>query len=302
MTSDPRLLRSFVVLADELHFGRAAERLHVAQPALSQQIRRLEGQLGVALFARTRRSVELSEAGAAMLSPARAAVQAASAAEEVARAHARGEQGVLRLGLSPGVHYLAQRLLAEFARQRPGVRVRARQDSTGALARQVAAGDLELALGCCAQPVAGVGVEWLLDERVVVAVASSHPLARRDAVALEELSGEPFALVDEADGPGYNRAVRELCRRAGFEVRAGVHPHGPMAWETTVRTSGGVGLTTRWSAVSSARDVQLVALEPPARLPAELLLPGGPSTALRPAAQAFAELVRATARAERLAT
>src|ERR687898_235135 len=121
MSVDPRLLRPFVALADELHFGRAAERLHSTQPALSQQIARLERQLGVTLFERTRAHVELTEAGAAMLGPARDAVEAAIAADEAARSHARGEAGELRLGLSPGAHYLAQTLLANFARDRPHV-------------------------------------------------------------------------------------------------------------------------------------------------------------------------------------
>src|SRR5688500_11413758 len=136
MTLDPRLLRPFVALADQLHFGRAAERLHVTQPALSQQIARLERQLGVRLFERTRAHVELTEAGAEMLPPARVAVEAAAAAEEAAR----GAGGELRLGLSPGAHYVAQPLLAEFARRRPDVRVRASQDNSGALAERVADG------------------------------------------------------------------------------------------------------------------------------------------------------------------
>src|SRR5918992_4090188 len=177
MGVDPRLLRPFVVLAGELHFGRAAERLHVTQPALSQQIARLERQLGVPLFARTRTRVELTDAGEAMLGPARAAVEAAAAAAEVARAYAGGEAGELRLGLSPGAHYLAQALLAEFARRRPALRVRAEQDNTGVLAERVAGGRLGLALGFCTEPLDGIVCEPLREEPAVVAVAAEHPLA-----------------------------------------------------------------------------------------------------------------------------
>ncbi len=290
--TDPRLLRPFVALADELHFGRAAERLHVTQPALSQQIARLERQLGVRLFDRTRTRVELTEAGTAMLAPARAAVEAAAAAVEVARSHAAGESGELRLGLSPGAHYVAQPLLAEFARRRPNVRVRAHQDSSGALAEQVAGGRLELALGFCTEPRDGVVRERLRDEPVVVAVAAGHPLARHDRVALADLADETFAQVDAHDGAGYNRAVAERCRAAGFEPRTRRDPHGPMAWETAVRSEGCVGLTTRSSSPSTARDVRLLELDPPATFPLELLRPDAPETSWRPAARAFAALAR----------
>jgi DNA-binding transcriptional LysR family regulator len=287
--TDPRLLRPFVALADELHFGRAAERLHVTQPALSQQIARLERQLGVKLFDRTRAHVELTEAGAAMLPAARTAVESAAAAEEIARSHAHGEAGELRLGLSPGAHYVAQPLLAEFARQRPNVRVRARQDSSGALAEQVADGRLELALGFCTEPREGVVCEWLRDEPVVVAVSGRE---LTEPVALADLADETFALVDERDGAGYNRAVVALCREAGFEPRTRPEPHGPMAWETAVRSERCVGLTTRSSAPSTARDVRLIELHPPATFPLELVQPAVPETAWRPAARAFAALAR----------
>jgi DNA-binding transcriptional LysR family regulator len=288
--TDPRLLAPFVALADELHFGRAAERLHVTQPALSQQIARLERQLGVRLFDRTRTRVELTEAGAAVLPSARTAVEAAAAATEVARAHAEGEAGELRLGLSPGAHYLAQPLLAEFARLRPEVRVRARQDNSGALAEQVAAGRLELALGFCTEPRDGVVCERLRDEPVVVAVAAGHALADRDRVALAELERETFALVDQRDGAGYNRAVTELCRDAGFEPRTKPDPHGPMAWENAVRGEGCVGLTARSSVLSSARGLRLIELDPPAAFALELVRPAGPEAGWRPAARAFAAL------------
>src|SRR5918999_4671720 len=129
MSLDPRLLRSFVVLAEELHFSKAAERLHMTQPALSQQIRRLELQLGVEVFERTRSSVRLSDGGRAILGAARGAVVAAETVEDVAAAVARGERGELRLGFSPGLHYVAQAVLAEAGRRLPEGRTRARQDS-----------------------------------------------------------------------------------------------------------------------------------------------------------------------------
>jgi len=292
MTSDPRLLRPFVALADELHFGRAAERLHVTQPALSQQIARLERQLGVPLFARTRTRVELTEAGAAMLPSARAAVEAAVAADEIARSHARGEGGELWLGLSPGAHYLAQAVLAEFAKRRPKVRVRASQDSSGALAEQVATGRLELALGFCTEPLEGIVCERLRDEPAVLAVAAGHALARRAAVDLGELAGETFALVDARDGAGYNRAVVALCEAAGFAPRTLRDPHGPMAWETAVRSGHCVGPTTRSAAPSTARGVRLIELTPQASFRIDLVHPAAPETARRPAARAFAEVAR----------
>jgi DNA-binding transcriptional LysR family regulator len=293
MTLDPRLLRPFVAVAEELHFGRAAQNLHVTQPALSQQIARLERQLGVRLFDRTRTNVELSDAGAAMLAAARTAVDAAVAADEIARAHAQGEAGELRLGLSPGAHYLVQPLLAEFSRRRPSLRVHARQDSSSVLAEQVAARQLELALGFCAEPVDGVVCEPLRDEAVVIAVAREHWISGRGAASLAELSDETFALVDAHDGAGYNRAVVALCRAAGFEPRTPPDPRGPMAWETAVRAQGCVGLTTRSAASSTARGIRLVDLIPAATFRLDLVEPVGPPVVRRPAARAFAELVRA---------
>jgi DNA-binding transcriptional LysR family regulator len=292
MSGDPRLLRSFVVLADELHFGRAAELLDITQPALSQQIKRLELQLGVRLFARTRSEVELTEAGVAVLEPARVAVEAAATIDELARGFGRGELGELRLGISPGAHYLAQALLSEFARRRPNVRVRASQDNSGALAAQIADGGLEVALGFCTAPTAGVLREPLADEPAVVAVAADHRLAKKSAVTLRELADHRFALVDSQDGRGYNRTVISLCRESGFEPHTPPNPQGPMAWETAVRAQGCVGLTTRSAAASTARGIRLLRLDPPTTFRLELLQPTAPKETRRPAARAFAQLAR----------
>jgi DNA-binding transcriptional LysR family regulator len=293
MSLDPRLLRSFVVLAEELHFSKAAARLHMTQPALSQQIRRLELQLGMDVFERTRSSVRLSEGGRAILEPARKAVEAAESVEDIAAAVARGERGELRLGFSPGVHYVAQAVLAEAGRRLPAVRTRARQDSSGALAREVAEGELELALGFCAEPRTGIVCERLLVEPAVLAVGTGHRLAsRRRPVGLDELRRETFALVDPRDGAGYNRAVAARCREAGFAPRVVADPHGPMAWETAVRMDGCVGLTTRSAAASTARDLRLLVLGEKVGFPLQLVRPAGPLAALKPVARAFRKVAR----------
>src|ERR687890_275003 len=151
MTLDPRLLRPFVVLTEELHFGRAAQRLHVTQPALSQQVQRLEGQLGVELFARTRARV----------------------------------------------------VLAELRARRPGLTLEAKQDNSGVLCADLAAGRLDVAITFEPEQVPGTVCEEISREPAVVAVAAGHPLAGRKRVALLELADYRFALVDRAGGRGY---------------------------------------------------------------------------------------------------
>ena len=286
MDHDVRLLRSFAVLAETLHFGRAAERLHVSQPTLSQQIARLERQLGVALLERSSRHVSLSAAGADVLEHARAAVAAAEAVDAIAREHAGGRRGSLRLGFSPGVHYLAHRVLAGLD---PGVRVDARQDNTGVLAELVAGGELEVALGFCPEPRPGVEMEAVAEEPALVAVREDHPLARRGSVPLAELARDTFALVDAASGAGYNAAVVERCRAAGFEPRTIDDPQGPLAWESGVRSGACVGLTTRSAAAGTLRGVRLVPVRPRVTFPVALLRTGSP---LSPAARSFAALAR----------
>jgi DNA-binding transcriptional LysR family regulator len=288
MTLDPRLLRPFVVLAEELHFGRAAQRLHVTQPALSQQVKRLERQLGIELVARTRASVELTEAGEAILEPARAAVGAAAEAESVAAELAGAERGRLRIGISPGTHELAQRVLAALRARRPRLTLEAKQDNSGVLCADVAAGRLDLAIAFEPEQLAGTVCEEISREPAVVAVAAGQLLAGRKRVALAELAENRFALVDVAGGRGYNRAIVHQCRAAGFEPTLDDDPHGPMTWETAVRARGAVGLTTRASAVSTAREIALVDLDPPLEFAIELVTSAGPRP---PAVQLTRELL-----------
>src|ERR671931_2151644 len=141
-----RHLRYFVTVAAELHFGRAAARLFISQPALSQQIRSLEGELGLKLFERNRRGVRLTPEGAAFLAEARAVVQQADRAAAVARALAEGASGHLRLGYVvtvPGG--LAERVVREYRRRYPGVEITAESGTTVHNVERLRSGELDVA-------------------------------------------------------------------------------------------------------------------------------------------------------------
>ena len=286
------------MLAEELHFGRAARRLFLAQPAISQRLQRLERQLGVALAERTRHNVTLTPAGAAVLPYARQAVAAAESVGRVAREAAAGPQTTLRLGLSPGAHYLAERVLAELGAADPQVRVRALADNTGVVARQLAAGRLDVAFGFSAAATPGVRSEILREEPAVLAVAHGHPVAARRSVALRAVADETFAQVDPTGGEGYNQAVVAICANAGFEARVVKRPTGPMAWESAVRHHGCVGLTTRVSAASSLHDIRIVDLADDVSFRLHLLWPATVSASPEPAAL-LASIARRVARSAR---
>ncbi len=271
MSPELRHLRQFVAVGEELHFTRAAERLHMAQQPLSAAIRRLEAELGVELLRRTTRRVELTEAGAALLERARPALRAADEAFAAAVAAGRGEAGELTLGVSPGARYALDALHAALHARHPQLRVRVLQASSQPLADEVLAGRLDLAVGFCALPAPGLAMRRLRDEPVVVAVPGAHRLANRAEVALDELREETFALVDPRDGPGYDAAVLALCAGAGFTPRTLAAAGGQDPWETAVVARGCVGLTARTAVQAARRDVQLLALTPPATFPLDLL-------------------------------
>ena len=132
-------------------------------------------------------------------------------------------------------------------------------------------------------------MESLGSEAAVVAVSAQHRLATRRDVRLADLQEETFALVDPRDGRGYNDAVRELCRGAGFEPGTAPNPSGPMAWESAVR-GGCVGLTTRISVASSLRGLKVLRLRDAAAFRIDLLTPAAAPPA--PLAQTFAHLAR----------
>lgn len=199
-----RLLRYFVAVAEELHFGRAARRLGIAQPGLSQQIKRFERHLGAALFVRDRRGVALTPAGEALLPLAREVLDTARAAEELVRSHGAGEAGLLRVGLTRSAAWeLTERLVDGFRQAFPAVDVRLSSGYTALHENMLRAGQLDVAF--VRPPIGldgGLTCRVIAREAVVAAVPAGHPLARRRSVRGADLAAEPLVWWPREHGPG----------------------------------------------------------------------------------------------------
>jgi DNA-binding transcriptional LysR family regulator len=207
-----RQLRYFVTLAEELHFGRAAERLHIVQPAVSQQLRRLEAELGARLVDRSTRRVALTAAGQRFLPEARAVLAAAERARDAVAASA-----TLRLGTSTGLGERLPRVLAELARLAPGRTVELVRVPAPARLRQVADGTLDAALLRGAPDHPGVRIEPLWTDPLAVALAATHPAAGAASVALARLRDLPVRMPPRTANPALFDLVTAACRAAGFQ-------------------------------------------------------------------------------------
>ncbi|MEU5089897.1 LysR substrate-binding domain-containing protein [Streptomyces sp. NPDC021356] len=211
-----RQLAYFVTVAEELHFGRAAERLHIVQSAVSQQIQRLERDLGGALFDRSPRRVRLTAAGERLLPEARAVLAAA----DRARAAVAPPAG-LRVGTSTGLGAHLDRVLAAFAEHAPGVPVELVSLPVADRLAGVARGSLDAAFVRAADPVPGLRVLPLWPDPLVAALPAAHPLAARDAIDLAELAGLPLSLTERRNNPALVDLVVGACHAAGFEPPTG---------------------------------------------------------------------------------
>jgi DNA-binding transcriptional LysR family regulator len=214
-------LRYFVAVAERLHFGRAAQALHISQPPLSRAIRALEERLGVSLFARNRRRVELTAEGSRFLDEARRMIGQLERSVLELRGMASGEAGRLRIGFVSLADYgVLPRLLKSFKAARPGVTLALREMLSPEQAAALAAGELDF--GFLLPPVSGESrVDHLVvqRERFVAALPSRHRLARaRGRLAVSELAGEPFVNVPREIAPGLYDIVRGLAARAGISL------------------------------------------------------------------------------------
>lgn len=233
-------IRYFVTVAEERHFGRAAEKLHMSQPPLSQQIQLLEKELGVQLLTRTTRRVELTEAGEILYEGAKRAVDQLDQAILHAQRVQRGEAGRLRVGfVSTAAFQLLSDVLRAFRERHPQASLELFHLTS---AQQAAAFEARtIDVGFLREPPGGdIEVEVIDREPLLVALPAAHALAKRTSVAVRALRHEPFVMWDRQQTPGIAETITELCRRHGFRPTIALEVTNPPAMLSLV--SGGVGV------------------------------------------------------------
>jgi DNA-binding transcriptional LysR family regulator len=242
-----RHLRYFIAVAEERSFTRAAERLWVAQPGLSRQIRDLERELGAQLFERRPRGVELTDVGELFLERARTALAAVDAAGATMRDAEAGVVGTVRLGIALGAGWhLTASVLDEFARARPRVELTLLEGYAGTLWHELRGGRIDALISPSGFEVSDLRTIRTLDlgsEPWVVLAAQSHRLAATGSVQAADLEGEQIAVTAHRDGSGYDRAVAGLLEELGVTAVLTKAAPGP-SLQAAVARGDAVALTT----------------------------------------------------------
>jgi DNA-binding transcriptional LysR family regulator len=288
---DIRSLACFIAIAEDLHFGRAAARLNLTQPALSQRIRALEDEVGTKLFQRDRRRVALTSAGVAFLGPARVAVAQAGAAKSEALRAVRGEVGRLRLGFTPiAFHYsVLPKAVRTYRIRFADVAIDLVEMSTPLLESALAAGDLDL--GVLHPPLGrpGLVTRPLPDQNLVLALPTAHRLAEKSTIAIAELASEPFLMAPRAIGPSIYDRIIALFFSEGVSPRI-IQEVTPMTTLTGLVAAGaGMGFVTEGIAAVARPGVVFRRVIPQA--PALPMAAAWREPALSATAEAFLDVV-----------
>jgi DNA-binding transcriptional LysR family regulator len=212
-----RQLETFVAVADELHFGRAAERLHVAAPTLSELVRRLEREVGTPLFTRTTRRVALTPAGSELLVHAKVILDEVAAARAAVRRIAAGDAGAVRVGATPpAATVLAPHLVTLFADAAPQAEVELRRMWLPTLADALAAGEVDVAITCGTMPAhPGISSETFVAEELLVGLRDTHRFAAQQTVMLSQLCHDVLGVPPAALFPAWAFSVRNALDEAG---------------------------------------------------------------------------------------
>jgi DNA-binding transcriptional LysR family regulator len=291
---DLRRLRYFVAVAEELHFGRAAQRLHVAQPALSMQIRKLEHELGVALFTRARgMPVSLTEPGALLLDEARRLLDRAGRLGTTARRAARGEIGHVEAGFVPSIAVtLLPAVVGAMRRQFPDIYLGLTELGSDDIADAIRADNLDVGLVRPPLNTSGIKLEVVWVEDLVAALPSAHPLARRQRLSFKALAQEPLVISTRAGSPSWHEDIFALYRRYGLSARIGQEVSTLPAQLGLVSAGVGIALLPR---CVTAMQIPGVILQPVTGTPKLQLLVATRNGPPGPALQNFLDCIRQAA-------
>lgn len=218
---ETRLLRQFIAVAEELNFNKAAIRLHMAQPPLSQAINRLEDKLGFSLFTRNKRGVKLTPAGDAFLNTAYSTLKELELGIEHARQVSQGIAGKLTVtALSIAYYESLLSTLRQFRESYPKVQLIIKEMPSSSQARAIVSGEADIAF-MRKLPISAQNVEsrLLLDEEIVMALPADHPKAKEGRIDLRDFAEEDFVFTPQALGIGYHSQLIALCEAAGFYPR-----------------------------------------------------------------------------------
>ncbi|MDA3624161.1 LysR substrate-binding domain-containing protein [Saccharopolyspora sp. WRP15-2] len=255
-----RHLQAFVAVAEELNFRRAAVRLHMSQPPLSQQIKRLEHEVGVPLLRRTTRQVALTAAGEAFLREARKTLESAEAAPKLARQAAAGEIGVVRLGFSGQTSYQVMLLIVRKFRERyPDVRFDIVSPLYGGeLVDRIHQQEIDAGLLRLPVPLEGLSVRELEQHQLAVALPDNHRLADGRSVGVADLRDEPVISYPTNRGSVVNQLVQAVCLRHGFNPNFVQEAPDTHTILSLVGAGSGVGLVPATAAHLKVPGVVLV--------------------------------------------
>ena len=260
-----RHLRYFVAVAEEQNVTRAAARLHVSQPPLTRQIHDLEAELGVQLFARTGKSVRLTEAGRVFLAEARASLARVDQAVQAVQAVAAGASGLLHIGYapSPTVGILPQMLRA-FRQQAPAVRVTLHDHASPEMLAGLRAGRLHAALMMQPSKQAGKGVtfEKLRTYPIIAAVPPGHSFSRRKTVTVKEVIAEPLVGYARDIFPDYHEFLSRILGPPARKLRFAEECDSGMSLITALESGKGVSVTSSILAKTAGRRLRYIPIAP----------------------------------------
>jgi DNA-binding transcriptional LysR family regulator len=211
-----RLVRYFIAVAEHLNFSKAAQQLHIAQPPLSRQIRQLEEELGVQLFVRNKRHVELTKAGQAFLEEARKLVVQAGHATEAARHAQKGESGVVRIGIGSGLGGMVSHVVVDHNKRYPAVDIQCKDIFSNLQNDALCRGEIDV--GFLRPPVDLVHLhsELLFEEKLVVILPRSHRLAKYRSLKLKDVADEPLIIFNREFSSGLYDKILGLFNRRGL--------------------------------------------------------------------------------------